>query len=473
MKYPFENIAKSESEWPSYYHSSLIVFILFLGYVVYWYLQGGYRFPILGAIRFEFLLGSVLSIAGIQSYFSNPNREHSGLSYWVGLLFFIMIIMVAFSYVPAISYDVFIDRVFKFAMLGFFIAALVTTPMRLGFFIGAFLFCCLKMGQEGLLGMITGSLMWENQGIMRLHGSTPNYQHPNSFTGMALGSLPFVFYFYQIVPWYLRLVLLLLLSLMLNIILFTGSRTGYVGLIIGVFFLCWKSANRMRAFFILLFVSCGLFPFIPQDYIDRAQTIFTGQEKQGASTEARKEILGDAWQIVMDNPLGVGVHAFPAVRRDRFGRTQDTHNLYFEVATNLGIQGLIVFGGFILSLLKVLSRMKVSVTYQIDLVRKELIKVQPENLRARYFQNHLRDLSIMRGTCQAVYIFILIRLILGFFGMDLYEIYWWFALGTTVAIWNLNTVARRRTNALCCDSSYFLISKMLQLGESRLLGEDR
>lgn len=443
-----ESESEREYGWPEYHRVSAPVFVFFLGYIVYWYLQGGVRFPALGAIRFEFLMGAALFALAIPAYFTNPNRERSGVGVWVALLFALIVMMVWFSYAPEISYLVFIDRVVKFALLGFFIAAFVTTPSRLGWFIGAFLFACLKMGQEGFLGTITGSLIWENQGIPRLHGSTPNYTHPNSFSGMALGCLPFVLYFYRIVPWYLRLVLLIQLVFMLNIILFTGSRTGYVALIIGIGFLAWKAENRKRAFLVLLIAGFAAVPFIPQDYIGRARSVFTQEEVEGRSIEARKEILEDAVRIFVDNPLGVGVHAFPMVRQDRFGRSQDTHNLYLEVATNLGIQGLIVFSGFVLALLRILSRLAVSIDRQIKLVEQVLSRPPPASENINCLRGHLRDLQVMRATCRAVYVFLIIRLGLGLFGMDLYEIYWWFALGTTVAIWNVNVVARRRTDML-------------------------
>lgn len=435
--------------WPEYYQKNSIIFVCFLGFVIYWYLQGGYRFPILGTIRFEFFTGFILVIFGAHTYFLNPNKKRSGMGLWTSLLIITLVTMVIFSYVPKISYDIFIDRVIKMALFGFFIAAFVTTPKRLSLFIGAFLLACFKMGQEGLLGVITGSLMWENQGVMRLHGSTPMYQHPNSLTGMALGTLPFIFYFYKIAPWYLRWALMILLLLMINIIIYTGSRTGYVGFFIGILYLCWKSQNPKRAFLVLVLISGISFPLIPSDYLERAGTIFTQKDKEGASTEARKEILADAWKIFLMNPLGVGVHAFPTVRNMYFGRTQDTHNLYLEIATNLGIQGLAIFTGFIIALLRTLARITKSLTHQIEWIEEALSKPLPEDINIKDYQNHLHDLLIMKMASQAVFAFIIIRLSLGFFGMDLYEIYWWFALGTTIAIWNLNTVAKNRSINFC------------------------
>jgi O-antigen ligase len=298
-----------------------------------------------------------------------------------------------------------------------------------------------------------GTMVWENQGVIRLHGSTPIYNHPNSFAGMALGCLPFILYFYRFIPGYLQAVLLVQFVLMLNIIVFTGSRTGYIGCMIMLVFLIWKSKNRRRALLAVLPLVVALAYLVPQQYIERAETLTVEKEGEGGSVDARLQILRDAWQVFLDNPLGVGVQAFPAVRKSRFGRQQDTHNLYLEVATNLGIQGLIIFLGFITALLRVLTRLVSSINRQINQLEKEIAGIRHGNQGGKQMGRHLLDLRIMLATGKAVYLFLIIRLSLGIFGHDLYEIYWWFALGTTVAVWNLNTIARSRTEMLCCSDN--------------------
>lgn len=439
---------------PDYYQVSgrggFLVFILFLIFIVFRYLQGGYRFHVLGLIRFELLLGIFLFISAIPTYFNNKNRVSSGVGNWIVTLIICMVIMVFFSYVPDTSYDIFIERIIKFALIGFFIAAFVTTPTRLAWFLGAILFAYMKMGQEGLLGVVTGSMVWENQGIPRLHGSTPIYRHPNSFSGMALGCVPFLFYFYAIVPLYLKIILLIQGIFVLNIVLFTGSRTGYVTLALGIMFLIYKSEKRKQLFLFIIFLVIAAFQFIPEAYVKRFETIFTQKEIEGHSIDARKQILEDAWQIFIDNPLGVGVGAFPMVRQDRFSKSQDTHNLYLEIATNLGIQGIIAFFGFVFSLQKILSRLHIDLTNQIGKLNHVLKKIPADGLLSysSTVREHLQDLRILNATCMSVYIFLIIRLSLGLFGMDLYEIYWWFALGTTVALWNMNSVAQCKTSML-------------------------
>lgn len=49
----------------------------------------------------------------------------------------------------------------------------------------------------------------------------------------------------------------------------------------------------------------------------------------------------------------------------------------------------------------------------------------------------LIDLEIIEAVALAITGFIVVRLTLGMFGMDLYEIYWWFAMGVTFSLYSM------------------------------------
>jgi len=403
-----------------------ILLLLFCGYVFIWYLQIGYRMPFLGAIRFEFIYAAILTVLAIL--FTPKLNLKSPVVPYVLLYFLVIVIQLPFSYDFETSWNVFVDRIIKFAFMFFFIASFVRSPTHMKYFLAAFLLACLKMGQEGLIGRITGNLIWENQGVMRLHGSTPLYDHPNSFSGMALGTLPFVYYLWPYAKKYVRLILLVIAILSLNIIIYTASRTGYVGF--SVFILCIfiTSRNKKKFLLILLLIFIMTIPLIPADYMERFDSIFTLQDKEGHSTEKRMVILEDSWEIFKEHPLGVGVAAFPKVRMDRFGRNQDTHNLYLEIATNLGFQGFIVVSLFIYKMLATLNNIRASA--QMNIIKL----LNNGNQRNDILIN---DLNFVKSLSLATISFIIIRLTLGLFGMDLYEIYWWFAVGISFSLYSI------------------------------------
>ena len=54
----------------------------------------------------------------------------------------------------------------------------------------------------------------------------------------------------------------------------------------------------------------------------------------------------------------------------------------------------------------------------------------------------------MEAVTKSVLLFIIVRLVLGIFGMDLYEIYWWFSAGLAISLYNMNKYATEKTNKI-------------------------
>lgn len=423
---------KTDLTRPNYPHIPKFVLLLFFGYVVIWYLQIGYRRPALGAIRIEFLWAIGLSVFAF--IYTKADNYRNPLTPYLILYFIVIVIQIPFSYNPEYSWNIFVDRIVKFAFMAWFIITFIKRPKGLLFFLFTILFVCLKMGQEGVVGQISGSLVWQNQGVMRLHGSTPLYMHPNSFSGMAVGTLPFIFFFYPIANKIFKGLLIIQLIFSINIIVFTGSRTGWVATIFLLVTIVAKSKKKFKAFAIFLFVIVIAAQYFPADYKERFESIFTQEEAEGSSSEKRIVILKDALYVFLRNPFGIGVGAFPSIRSDLFGRTQDTHNLYLEIATNIGIQGVIVFFLLIYKQLLILRDIEFWANYRLDNYSN---KYEKGNKNEKKDVSLYYDLKVICASSRSIYYYIMVRLYLGLFGMDLYEIYWWFTCGVTIALYNI------------------------------------
>jgi len=318
-------------------------------------------------------------------------------------------------------------------MLTFFMATLIRTPKSLGLFLAAFLFACFYVTQESARGAITGGLVWENQGVMRLHGAVPIYRHPNSLAGIAMGTIPFcIFLWPAIQRRWVKLLLIPPLITSLICVLYSGSRTGYVAFFAFIAYWFWQSQNKKKWVMWTVLIAIVAGPLIPEQYIGRFKSI-GGEEAEGHSKEARIVILEDAWQVLKTHPLGVGVASFPAVRLEMFGRKQDTHNLYLEVATNLGVQGLVVFLFLIGSIATVLTRVRESVMRLRAKVRKIYISCDDE-MKKKAIMKLDSNLHFIEAVSIASGGFLFVRLVLGMFGMDLYEAYWWFIAGLVICL---------------------------------------
>lgn len=438
---------QSEPQFSSQYNKfSPFTVLLTCVYVMTWYMQLGGRVDLLGAIRFEFLIGVTLICLSILGPKSTAKANDNPLAVYLGLYFFTLLSQVALSVDVAHSWNVFFNRILKFSMLALFITSFITSPKALRWFLIAFLLACAKIGSEGFLGWLSGSLMWQNQGIMRLHGPTGNYAHPNSFSGFAVGLLPFLYFLFPAFNKPLKGLLLITVLFTLIIIVYTGSRTGYVGTFAVLAYIFYISKNKKAFLKVVAIVSLIGLSQIPEDYFERFTSIYTGEDKEGKSTEKRIEILRDAGQVFLSHPMGVGIGAFPIVRAEMFGRHQDTHNLYLEILTNIGIHGFIIFSLLIIKLLKLLKSLRSSIGRQIKDLEASLSLNNNTKLDCcENINTHLKDLKLLIAVVQSVSAFIIARLSLGLFGMDLYEIYWWLGVGLAISLNRMNDVALNRT----------------------------
>lgn len=410
------------SEWLSIRQASFVSYLVGF-YIFAHYLEIGQRFPALGALRFHMLFALLVALFTVPRVFRNKYRDANSRSLVRSALFLIFVlgIYAVFTMDPEVSRTVYSDRVVKFAMMSLFIYAAVDKVDDLRVILFITLLAWLKMGQEGLTGWLTGSMVWENQGIPRLHGSSPAVGHPNSFSGFAVGCLPFCIMLQSAVSSRLaRIALWVLLGCALVIIVATGSRTGYVAAMAGGLLYLFVTYRGLFKKALLLLVGIGIASLVvPQDYQDRFVSIFTGQEKEGQSSQRRKEIIIDAIEVFKKHPQGIGVGAFPRVRWEMFGRSQNTHNQFLELLTNASIFGVIAFTVFVWRLLAVNRR---------NLRRIAAMSSGGDPDEAYWSQRFLAAVA------KATIGFIFLRLVLGLFGMDTYEIYWWFALGLTLAV---------------------------------------
>jgi putative inorganic carbon (HCO3(-)) transporter len=398
-------------------------FFLFLFYIVVWWLQLGER---LGKrfgteIRLEAVVVVILLAITLADSFRRKLEEKAGFAPYILALFSVMIIQVVFAWFPDRAWDVFTGTVLKYSAMGLLIARFVRTPRQLGWLMFVWLLACWKGTLEGVIGGITGSLIWENQGIMRLNG-VGLWAHPNSFSEFALGVIPFCFYLFPLVnKRWLQLGLISLFCFATYVVIYTASRTGYLGYIAMLILFYFQSPQKVRKS--LLIVLMILIPitvyYLPQDYKARFMSSFSGEEKEGHSKESRIKLYKEGWYIFTHHPLGVGVQNFREVAYIYFKDPMDQHCLYTEVLTELGIQGFIVF---LILLRKIYTSLNSTRNELLALVARVGKSVSDDT-------SLIYDVRLTHAIVQSTLVYFLLRLFLDIFGMDLYGICWWFIIG--------------------------------------------
>ena len=179
--------------------------------------------------------------------------------------------------------------------------------------------------------------MFSSRKAIILWGSSTD---PNELSGIFIVPISLLtYYLYKFESIYRRLIIIIIMSVMLYVVLLTGSRGGFFGAIIGIFItILYQSRNSLKKFlFMMLIILFGMFIFyimfyhlIPEDIIERFYTI----------NQDRGSNRFDMW-----------ISAFNEFNENNFflklfgtGATNFTmHNTPLQILMNYGIVGLIFY----------------------------------------------------------------------------------------------------------------------------------
>jgi len=99
--------------------------------------------------------------------------------------------------------------------------------------------------------------------------------------------------------------------LIAGMIIFTGSRGGFLGLVAGCFYLLLTSPKRIWLGICYSLVLLAVIPLLSADYVDRLSTIDSKNPEQEYSAGSRQVLWQAGWLIFKDNPLfGAGLLNF-------------------------------------------------------------------------------------------------------------------------------------------------------------------
>jgi O-antigen ligase len=152
--------------------------------------------------------------------------------------------------------------------------------------------------------------------------------------------------------------------LLLVVILLTQSRGAFLGLVAGMgpAFIRMGLKQPGRLLLLACVLAAVIATAIPATVWERlsgiamlTNTSTIALADPEGSAEQRFAVQKVAWEILLDNPVfGVGLGAYPyanAVYAPELG-VRDTHNTYLNVATEVGLPGLLLWSALVLSVLR-------------------------------------------------------------------------------------------------------------------------
>jgi O-antigen ligase len=250
-----------------------------------------------------------------------------------------------FSFWPGGSVHVFTDLFMQVALIYLLIVNTVTSPRRIERICWVIVLAFGYISTRVIFDYLRGIHLVEGN---RAAGPVGGFfENPNDLALNLAAFLPLaMMYVKRPGPALKRLVCAGICLLMMVALVFTKSRGGFLGFIamMVVFLLVSRSLTPMTMIAIVL-GGMLVVPMMPQSFWHRMASITQPDEDPTGSRAERKMLMEKAWHVFVDNPItGVGAGQFQnLVDPDGRRHWRVTHNALLQVASELGVLGLIPF----------------------------------------------------------------------------------------------------------------------------------
>jgi hypothetical protein len=307
-------------------------------------------------LRYSLTSGFVLVAAAILGQ-TQPREglRHFGIVQWatIGIVVNAALVHAFLAAGPSHSQAELIELA-KFCLLFVLMSSVIKTKADLRL---AFIAMALGAGYIGY--EVTINERGEFSGG-RLEGvGAPGADTANSLASLMMTTLPFTGSLLSQSGITLKALVAITAPLALNVIILCNSRGAFLALIgSGIsFVMISRGQTRKNALKALALGAVALYMLMGDpEILQRFATTFSGAEERDASASSRLEFWRAGWELLKDRPLGAGGGAFKYVLGERYLRefttqvdSRSLHNGYLTIATNWGVQGLVLHLVFVLA----------------------------------------------------------------------------------------------------------------------------
>jgi len=322
-------------------------FVLYMCFMVSFFLHIPSRLPFLGALRIDLLL--VLIIFSLVIKVKLNEKVETKSAYYLKFIFVYVIVTLPFVTWPGTALGQGLPNLVKASIFFFFTYKLILNEYRLKIMVYLFIFInSLRVIEPLVLHLTIGywgsHTTYGYEQTDRLSGAPSDVIGPNGLAFVIATLLPFYHYLFGSASKKLKLIYLLSLPIFMFTMALTLSRTGIlaVAIIYGVIFL--KSQKKFLMIILVVLGIGAFFSSLNEVQQDRYTSIFSADTKSSKSAQGRTDGWFVYYDVAMVKPLfGHGLGASKEANWHYAGHAQLAHNLWLEIAQELGFVGLIIF----------------------------------------------------------------------------------------------------------------------------------
>ncbi|MPZ18381.1 MAG: hypothetical protein GEV06_10780 [Luteitalea sp.] len=333
-----------------------LAFKLYLLFMVSWFMHLPARVPALGPLRIDLLLVVAIAAAIFTSARGSIQLLDTRINRLLIALFAFAIVTLPFVEWPGSVLKNGIPELVKAVVFYYFTALLVTSEQKLKRVLFVFVVCqALRVIEPLYLHIAHG--YWGSAAHMggadflnRLSGAPSDIINPNGLAAVIVTVVPFLHYL-----WTQRLsgriAYVGLMPLLLYALTLTGSRSGLVALA-ATFVVIWLQSHR-KALLALAGVAVVILsiPRLSADLQDRYLSIVDQNTRNYSTANHRVEGIKSDFRVAMRRPLfGYGLGTSREANANFGTHDQPSHNLFTEVAQELGFVGMMLFAALLVSI---------------------------------------------------------------------------------------------------------------------------
>jgi O-antigen ligase len=297
-------------------------------------------------------LADVTAIAGLTAMAARRMRAGEAIAHVNAELIAIValggviLLTIPFSFWPGGSLQMFSDVYVKIVLIFALMVTTVSTPRRVRHMTWIMIVACGYLAARAVFDYARGVNLIEGSRVRGAVGGM--FGNPNDLAMNLVVFLgPALVIVLQDRGRLRRLLAGGIAVLMLAAIVCTKSRAGFVGLLaVGLVFLYYAIRLRPGVMFAVVLTAAIAIPNVPSSFWDRMDSIFNPATDPTGSRQARVHLLNQGLQVFLQHPItGIGAGQF--VNYDgpeMIERWRVTHNVWLQVAAELGILGLLLFG---------------------------------------------------------------------------------------------------------------------------------
>lgn len=333
-------------------------FLLYLLYLVSFFLRLPARLPVLGIIRFDFLLVAAISFFIFSSKATKGSRLDSASKYLLAIFVYSVITLPLVEWPGSVINNGMLAFI-KGAIFYFFTVNLVVNDKRLKSVVAVFIGCNLIRVLEPLiLNITTGYLgsathLGGSDFAGRLAGAPVDTINPNGLAFVIATVIPFLHYVFSPISKKTFAIYLLLIPILLYTMGLTLSRSGALALAIIAFGIWIKSAHKFMLLVIGIVGLGVIFMNLSDVQKDRYLSIVSSDTRQSASAEGRIEGWSVDFKVAMNRPIiGHGLGTSREANWNVAGKDQISHILWAEIWQEIGLIGLVLFILYLTAMIK-------------------------------------------------------------------------------------------------------------------------